>query len=265
MNKRILYVSSNRRPWFESQDSAVHFREAPYSIDAIGFNLEKLGWTVGWCGWKSSSNPFILARKIDEFKPEVVYTYGSTVALHPLICRRFICKHQRFKVVHGWDDHYGRIWGDMFGCPGKVFMEWMDSASQISSGTLSPARGGTGTTSLANLRTLLALEGSAGIVAGSYTGKGTYGSGNKNSLTFSSPPKLLIVMPVSNTSHADYGGFVVLNGVQALRAGGLSDDVSNSESQLQFTWGNTVTWYNTSNSYFQQNASGWTYNYFAIL
>lgn len=139
------------------------------------------------------------------------------------------------------------------------------SASQITSGTLSPARGGTGTTSLANLRTLLALEGSAGIVSGSYTGKGTYGSSNKTSLTFTSTPKLLVVMPVSNTTHADYGGFVVLNGVQALRAGGLSDDVSNSESQLQFTWGSTVTWYNTSNAYFQQNASGWTYNYFAIL
>ena len=126
VNKRILYVSSNRRQWFESQDSAVHFEEAPYSIDAIGYNLEKLGWTVGWCGWKSSSNPFVLARKIDEFKPDVIYTYGSTVALHPLICRRFICRHRRFKVVHGWDDHYGRIWGDMFGCPGKMFMEWME-------------------------------------------------------------------------------------------------------------------------------------------
>lgn len=139
------------------------------------------------------------------------------------------------------------------------------NASQINAGTLSPARGGTGTTSLANLRTLLEMEGAAGIVTGSYTGKGTYGSSNKTSLTFASAPKLLVVMPVSNTSHADYGGFVVLNGVQALRAGGLSDDVSNSESQLQFTWGKTVSWYNTSNSYFQQNASGWTYTYFAIL
>ncbi|MBR2921253.1 MAG: glycosyltransferase family 4 protein [Kiritimatiellae bacterium] len=124
--KRILYVSSTRRPWFESQSSAEHFRNAPYSIDAIGYNLEKLGWAVGWCGWKTSKSPRALAKKIDEFKPDVIYTYGSTVALHPLICRRFLCKHKTFKVVHGWDDHYGRIWGDLFGWPGKILMNWME-------------------------------------------------------------------------------------------------------------------------------------------
>lgn len=50
--KRIIYVSSTRRPWFENQSCAEHFANAPYSIDVIGYNLEKLGWTVGWCGWK---------------------------------------------------------------------------------------------------------------------------------------------------------------------------------------------------------------------
>ena len=124
--KRILYVSSKRWPWFESQSSAEHFAAAPYSIDAIGYNLERLGWKVGWCGWNSSKNPFSLAKRIDDFKPDIIYTYGSTVALHPLFCRRFLCKHQAFKVVHGWDDHYGRIWGDLFGWPGKVFMSWME-------------------------------------------------------------------------------------------------------------------------------------------
>lgn len=124
--KRILYVSSTRRPWFESQSSEEHFRNAPYSIDAIGYNLEKLGWTVAWCGWKTSKSPRSLAKKIDEFKPDIIYTYGSTVALHPLFCRRFFCKHKAFKVVHGWDDHYGRIWGDLFGWPGKVLMNWME-------------------------------------------------------------------------------------------------------------------------------------------
>jgi glycosyltransferase involved in cell wall biosynthesis len=124
--KRILYVSSSRFEWFESQRSADHFANAPYSINAIGYNLEKLGWTVGWCGWSSSKNPFALAKRIDDFKPDIIYTYGSTVALHPLFCRRFLCCHKKFKVVHGWDDHYGRIWGDMFGYPGKVFMDWME-------------------------------------------------------------------------------------------------------------------------------------------
>ena len=124
--KRILYVSSTRRPWFESQSGEEHFRNAPYSIDAIGYNLEELGWTVGWCGWKTSKSPRSLAKKIDEFKPDIIYTYGSAVALHPLLCRRFLCKHKAFKVVHGWDDHYGRIWGDLFGWPGKVLMNWME-------------------------------------------------------------------------------------------------------------------------------------------
>lgn len=124
--KRILYVTSKVFPWFESQDSAEHFARAPYSIDAIGYNLEKLGWTVGWMGRQSARSVFSVARRIDEFKPDIVYTYGSTVALHPLFARRFLCRHKAFKVVHGWDDPYGRIWNELFGWPGKVFMNWME-------------------------------------------------------------------------------------------------------------------------------------------
>ena len=123
---RILYVSSTRSPWFESQSGAEHFAAAPYSIDAIGYNLEKLGWTVGWCGWNTSKNPVTLAKRIDDFKPDIIYTYGPVFALFPLFCRRFLCKHKKFKVVHGWDDHYGRIWGDLFGWPGRVLMNWME-------------------------------------------------------------------------------------------------------------------------------------------
>ena len=44
--KRILYVTSKIWDWCESQSCAEHFAHAPYSIDAIGYNLEKLGWTV---------------------------------------------------------------------------------------------------------------------------------------------------------------------------------------------------------------------------
>ena len=124
--KRILYVSSTRSPWFECQDATEHMKSAPYSIDAIGYNLSLRGWIVGWCGWSTTKSIFSLARRIDDFKPDVVYTYGSIVALHPLFCRRFICKHKAFKIVHGWDDHYGRIWGGLCGWPGKVFMDWME-------------------------------------------------------------------------------------------------------------------------------------------
>ena len=110
-----------------------------------------------------------------------------------------------------------------------------------------------------------AMLGAGKIVRGTYSGSGTFGPNNKNSLSFASAPKLLIVQPTSNSSHADYGGFIALNGVRILRAGGLSDDVTNTESQLALTWGTTVSWYNTTDAYFQQNASGWTYTYLAIL
>ena len=126
MNRRILFLSSTRFSWFESQNAEEHVREAPYSINAIGYNLAKQGWSVAWAGWKSGHRLGGLARRIDEFKPNVVYTYGSTIALHPLFCRRFLCRHKAFKVVHGWDDHYGRIWGDLAGWPGRVFMNWME-------------------------------------------------------------------------------------------------------------------------------------------
>ena len=126
MNKRLLYASSTRRNGFENQDPLSHYKEAPYSIEAIGYNLSKKGWDVCWCGWNSTHNPYRLAKYIDDFKPDIVYSHGSLLALHPLFCRKFLCRHKAFKVVHGWDDHYGRIWGDMFGWPGKVLMDWME-------------------------------------------------------------------------------------------------------------------------------------------
>ena len=124
---RILYVSSTRAPWYaKGVCAAEHFARAPYSIDAIGYNLGMRGWDVAWLGWNDTRNPFCLAKEIDSFKPDIIYTYGSTVALHPLFCRKFLCRHKAFKVVHGWDDHYGRIWGNLFGWPGKVFMDWVE-------------------------------------------------------------------------------------------------------------------------------------------
>ena len=125
-SKRILFASSSRAEWFENPSAAEHFKAAPYSVDAIGYNLEKLGWSVAWAGWPTTKSVFRLARKIDEFKPDVIYTYGSLTALQPLVCRRFVSAHKAFKVVHGWDDHYGRIWGDICGWPGRVFMDWME-------------------------------------------------------------------------------------------------------------------------------------------
>ena len=123
---KIFFVSSSRSPWFESQDPAEHMKFAPYSVDAIGASLIKLGHRVNWAGWPTTRNPFRLAKRIDELKPDVVYTYGAMVSLHPLFCRRFLCRHRDFKIVHGWDDEYGEIWGDLIGWPGRLFFGWME-------------------------------------------------------------------------------------------------------------------------------------------
>jgi len=135
-------------------------------------------------------------------------------------------------------------------------------------GTLPVAYGGTGCTSLTALATALATadSGLGKIVTGSYSGTGGYGTNNKKSLTFSAPPKLLVVMPASNTSTGQRGGFIALRGISSSRAGGIMDDVSGDWGQLYYTWdGNTVTWYSPNNEYSQQNLNGMTYYYFAIL
>lgn len=121
----VLFASSTRFPWFESQDAEEHLRRAPYSINAIGCHLVRRGHSVAWAGWNTTAHPRRLARLIDDTHPDVIYTYGSTTALMPLFCRRF-CRWEGFKVVHGWDDAYGDIWGDFAGWPGRVFMNWME-------------------------------------------------------------------------------------------------------------------------------------------
>jgi hypothetical protein len=133
-------------------------------------------------------------------------------------------------------------------------------------GTLPVFAGGTGCSNLSDLAEALTANGVPKIVTGKYTGTGNYGSSNKNKLTFSSAPKLLIVMPASNTNTANYGGFIAITGMTACRAGGITDDVSNASSQLYFEWGSDyVSWYNSGGSaYYQQNAA-MSYAYLAIL
>jgi hypothetical protein len=125
--KRLLIVTSDRSGKVNEMTPAeTHFKIAPYSLGAIRYNLERLGWTTCYAPLSLSFNPLRLARFIDTFKPDVVYTYGSIVALHPLFCRRWLCRHKAYKVVHGWDDVYGEIWADVFGKMPGLFMDWME-------------------------------------------------------------------------------------------------------------------------------------------
>lgn len=127
-NKRILLVTSDRADWFESASDLEHFTKFPYSVRAILYHLSQKGWTTFRAGWRTSSSLRKLAKKIDDTKPTIIYTYGSTVSLNPLICRRLLCKWKSFKVVHGWDDEYGEIWNEILGWPGRLlmnFIEWL--------------------------------------------------------------------------------------------------------------------------------------------
>lgn len=120
---RLLYATSYRRPWYaKGVDAAEHYSASPYSIDAIGYNLDKLGWTVSWLGMTDTKNPFHLAKEIDAFKPDVIYTYGASTAIWPILLKRIGCTHRNFVVVHGWDDHYDRIGNEMLGWIGKILM-----------------------------------------------------------------------------------------------------------------------------------------------
>ena len=121
-DKRILLVCSERSDGFETASDVEHFTKHPYSVRAILYHLSLQGWQTCRAGWKTSSHLGSLAKRIDDFKPSIIYTYGSTVALNPLICRRFLCKWKSFKVIHGWDDLYGDIWGEIAGWPGRLLM-----------------------------------------------------------------------------------------------------------------------------------------------
>lgn len=98
------------------------------------------------------------------------------------------------------------------------------------------------------------------ISTGSYTGTGTYGTNNKNQLTFNFIPKLLVVQPVST----GYYSFAYV----AYGSGGvcLSTRINTSFTS-QYLYGsndgNSISWY-SANADAQANTSGVVYRYFAI-
>lgn len=99
--------------------------------------------------------------------------------------------------------------------------------------------------------------------AGSYTGAGTYGSGNKNSITFSQTPKMVAIAPAT---HSDgYARSVVfINGCDSALCT-ASNGSTTTQTVEQVTWnGATLTWYCTNNAARQMNASGVTYNWTAV-
>lgn len=93
------------------------------------------------------------------------------------------------------------------------------------------------------------------IETGSYVGTGTYGSGNKNTLTLNFAPLLLFITKTGTGDHYVNSGYILC------RNGGHSGQNGNIESAVN---GNTVTWYSGISAQVQLNTSGTTYAYIAI-
>ena len=111
---------------------------------------------------------------------------------------------------------------------------------------------------IVDAKTLLGITADAQISAGSYTGTGTFGSANPNSLTFGFAPKLVIV---GTRGVSDYGSnnsqFVYVYGYIKTATFGAAGDMDVSLS------GNTLSWYASAAGY-QYNTTSTIYRYVAI-
>lgn len=112
------------------------------------------------------------------------------------------------------------------------------------------------------------------IEVGSYVGTGTYGSSNKNSITFGFEPKFVHIAcqtPNNNTNASRPHTWFWVKGSGFM----YTDDSYQSTTDVGRTYctvtqsGNTISWYNSVGTNYsptncQANASGKTYNYIAI-
>lgn len=106
------------------------------------------------------------------------------------------------------------------------------------------------------------LLGSGKVVAGSYVGTGTYGEGNKSSLTFDFVPKIVLFYGT--------GGDVLStssSGFPLIMLWGTTYCAGTSNTTTSFSYfayyGNTMSWYSESAAG-QFNTSGSTFRYVAI-
>lgn len=99
------------------------------------------------------------------------------------------------------------------------------------------------------------------IATGSYTGTGTYGASNPNSLTFSFKPKILMISdnPTSYPLGMDHFG-MWFAGIDLFISSGTG---SQGYQPIVNILGNIISWYASSDVY-QLNESGRKYHYIAI-
>lgn len=116
-------------------------------------------------------------------------------------------------------------------------------------------------------KTSQSLEtGKANVEFGEYTGAGKYGSGNKNSLSFSFTPELVMIFTAGSSSNAqvdNVAGFF-RRGVTYQMFGVNQANFSDANHGVSLQWGeNGLTWYSTYNAEVQLNKSK-KYYYVAI-
>ena len=106
------------------------------------------------------------------------------------------------------------------------------------------------------------------IVSGSYVGTGTYGEDNKNSLTFDSPPKLLIIASSGSSSYGGSKSYILLLYIPGL-SGYVPAVFTNGSDGFYMVSisgsGNTVSWYSAESAAYQLNISGATYDYIVAI
>ena len=106
------------------------------------------------------------------------------------------------------------------------------------------------------------------IVSGSYVGTGTYGKANKNSLTFDSPPKMLIITSPGRTFANNVRSYYLLLYLFGFDGLAPSTFTNKSDGFYMVTIsgsGNTVSWYSTGSAEYQLNKSGVTYDYIVAI
>lgn len=134
-------------------------------------------------------------------------------------------------------------------------------------------------TGLAELWGLVKAEDAKGakIATGSYTGTGTYGSSNPNSLTFGFAPKVVfylgrkdsdnILTHLLNTNATTNRFMMPMGEMPTSYKMGWGFGYTDSSSVLRGQRsedGKTISWYNSSNADNQNNSSAYTYYYLAI-
>ena len=109
------------------------------------------------------------------------------------------------------------------------------------------------------------LGGGARIEVGSYVGTGTYGSGNKNTLTFKNKrPKKVTVVPKAHNNNSQFvsGYFPFVNGATSAVAKLLLGAYTSRNVNL--SWSDySVSWYSTEAADIQLNTKATTYFYVA--